>query len=67
MSSTIAARFLQRNLQAMIAASDAAKAEREAAKSRCRGNAKLEACLRSEYARRGEVFTWERYFLVNGF
>lgn len=59
---TIAQRFAARDLRAMLAISDARKAEDAATKARMRANVSLEATLRAQYARQGRVFSWEKYF-----
>lgn len=59
---SIQQRLFANDLAAMLALADARKAENAAARARCMANRELEATLRAEAERRGEIFSWSVYF-----
>lgn len=55
-------RLFANDLRAMLALTDARKAENAARRAACMADKGLESLLRSEAERRGEVFSWVAYF-----
>lgn len=60
---SFAARMFARDLTAMLALSDARKAENAAARARCKANPELCATLLEQAERRGQTeIDWSAYF-----